>query len=87
MIIYKGIIMGETATIKKVHVKNKQQFINMLNDAMRSDSNLQTFTDEEEPYGEIYEGNKKELKESIKEYYFSADYTSYTITESSQHNK
>lgn len=81
MIIYKGIIMGEKATIKKVHVENKQQFINMLNDAMQSDSNLQMFTDEEEPYGEIYKGNKKQLEESIKEYYFSANYISYTITD------
>ena len=68
MIIYKAVIYGEEATIKKVNVKNKQQCINMLNGAIERDSNLHLFGSEEIPYGEIYKGNKKQLKESIKKY-------------------
>ena len=81
MIIYKAVIYGEEVTIKKVNVKNKQQCINMLNDAVESDSNLYLFTCEEIPYGEIYKGNKKQLKESIKKHYARTNYTSYTITD------
>ena len=87
MIIYKAIMSGSKATIKKVNVKNKQQCINMLNGAVESDSNLHLLTREEVPYGEIYKGNKKQLKESIKKHYALTNYTSYTITESSQYNK
>ena len=84
MVIYKAHISGQKAIIKKVNVKNKQQFINMLNGAMESDSNLHLFTEDEEPYGEIYKGNKKQLEESIKEHFFRANYKSYTITDFSQ---
>ena len=87
MIIYKAVIYGEEATIKKVNVKNKQQCINMLNGAIERDSNLHLFGNEEIPYGEIYKGNKKQLKESIKKHYALTNYTSYTIIESSQYNR
>ena len=84
MVIYIARISGQKAIIKKVNVKNKQQFINMLNGAMESDSNLHLFTEDEVPYGEIYKGNKKQLKESIHKHYALTNYTSYTITESGQ---
>lgn len=67
--------MGDRATIKKVHVKNKQQFINMLN------LSHPLIDNGEEPYGEIYKGSKKQLEESIKKHYSLIDYTSYTITD------